>query len=283
MKTIRIARLLPAIVLLLGLASPALAQRSYEDSRIVNDKWLVSLGGYLTEFETDASAGVGGFAGTSIDFEKLLGLDEDVSAPRLEAIWRYRPKGMVELTAFSLRRTGNRVIDEEIEWNGVLYEIGADIDTKFTTSVLKLAYRHGFVNNGRAEAGFVAGLTTYKMAIGLKGEGQIIENGVPTVATFDRSEQEVLAPVPSAGMFMNYAILPNLIMRVRADFFDLDVSDYSGRIVDTSVFFNYFVTRHIGLGLGSNTTDIDVRNDGENPWRVEYKQSGFVGNLTLVW
>ena len=61
-----------------------------------------------------------------------------------------------------------------------------------------------------------------------------------------------------------------------ASSYELDVSDFEGRLVDTSVTIDYFFTRHFGVGVGSNTTDIRFRNTGTDPYSVDYRQSGLV-------
>jgi hypothetical protein len=97
-----------------------------------------------------------------------------------------------------------------------------------------------------------------------------------------RAAGDIIAPVPTVGMFLNYAFLPNLVMKVHADFFDLDISDIEGKLVDSGIEAEWYFSKHVGCGLGLNITDIDYRDTGINSFEVDFRQSGLLGYLTFA-
>ena len=88
------------------------------------------------------------------------------------------------------------------------------------------------------------------------------------------ADVNITAPVPSFGFFMGYAINPKLIFRARAEFFGLEISDYEARFMDTKITIDWYPVRNFGVGLGWNSTRIDYKDLGENPFSVDYRYGG---------
>jgi hypothetical protein len=83
-------------------------------------------------------------------------------------------------------------------------------------------------------------------------------------------------------MFVHHAFRPNLIIGLRASVLNLDVGDYLGRVVNSGVTLDGFFSKHVGIGIGTNTSDIQFDSaGGDTPFRVAYRQSGFTGYLTF--
>ena len=83
-------------------------------------------------------------------------------------------------------------------------------------------------------------------------------------------------------MFVTYAIKPKLILLLKTDFLRLEVGDLEGNVLDTRVLIEWYFSRHFGLGVGSNATEIEIRDVGDDPFSVDYRQSGFLGYVTLA-
>ena len=97
-----------------------------------------------------------------------------------------------------------------------------------------------------------------------------------------RVEDDLLVPLPTVGMFITFAIKPRLILRARADFLNLQVSGLEGTLLDTRVLLEWYFSRHVGFGVGSNTTEIEIRDLGDEPFVVDYRQTGLLGYFTFV-
>jgi hypothetical protein len=280
------------IVALLSLAVPSSAAAKKDnvtwlDTRLIGDRGSIHLGGYLTDFKTEAAVGSGTILGTVIRLEEDLAVEKYNRTFRLGGFYRFKPRQGIRASYFSLSRSGSNVLDETISCCGYEWAVGAQLDTEFDVQVLALVYQYSIVNNGRTEAGFTAGLSTYDFNLVVEGEGTITPlpatTGVRESSGEIKADEGIIAPIPTVGIFIAHAITPNLIVAVRASFLDLTVGDYSGRLVDSSVTLEYFFNRTFGVGFGSNTTDIDVSNSGDdNPWLVNYRQAGLLAYLSFV-
>jgi len=126
----------------------------------------------------------------------------------------------------------------------------------------------------------VAGLSVYNFDVALDGFGVIELPGHDPETRRITPSADLTAPVPSAGLFINYAFFKGFLLRLNAQFFDLDFQDLSGRLVESKLMVEFYPWRHVGFGGGWNSTDINVRDSGgSNPWKADYR---YVGVLFYV-
>ena len=60
------------------------------------------------------------------------------------------------------------------------------------------------------------------------------------------------------------------------------IGDIDGRLVDTRLSIDYFFSRHVGIGLGVNGTDLRYKDSGDKPVLAEYRQNGAVAYVSLA-
>jgi hypothetical protein len=256
---------------------------------VINDRWGFYLGGYVADFKTDAAIGSGAFLGAVIRAEDDLGLASDDSTFRSEAYFRINERHGLEFSLWSLSRKGSALLERPIEWDGFLFNLNARVDSTWDTALFRTAYKYSMVNNGRTAAGISVGLSTYSFDLTVEGEAIVCaQDGCDLTQLpeeppeFVRSEEEVLAPVPTLGIFVEHAMHRRLHFLASVDFFDLTVSEFEGNLLDATFSLEWYFARHVGIGVGTNTTMIDVRKTGKDPYNVDYRQSGVVGYITFT-
>jgi hypothetical protein len=272
------------ILLLAGLSlAPAVAgEMDWEKTRLVNDRFNVTLGTYLADLKTDAGVGTSAGLGTTIRLEDDLGIDDGKTTFRLGGFWRFKPKHSLNFGYFALNRKGVTVLDQEIEFQGVTYVAQGAVASNFDARLLALTYQYSFVNSKRTEAGFTAGLSVYDFDVGLAGEIEINDGTRQPITEEGSAEEGIIAPIPTVGLFIRHGFRPNLVLSLRASFLNLDVGDFLGRVVDTGATLDWFFSKHVGIGVGTNTSDIQFESTGgDTPFRVAYRQSGFTGYLSF--
>lgn len=278
-----IRRLSPVVALALVLSlGSALAADGDDEQRFLDDRWSILIGGYVTDFATDASVGSGAVVGTVVQVEDDLGVDRGPKTFRLDGLFRINEKQSIGFGYWGVSRGGGGTIDEQIEWDGNLYDVGANIDSKFDTSWYRVDWRYALLKTDRGEAGFAAGISAYDFYLALSGIATIDDGMGGTIELQASGETSVVAPVPTVGVFLTYGFRKDLLLRLEANFMRFVVGDIEGRLVDTSVRLDWYFTRHVGIGGGFNATSIEYDERGENPVKVDYRQSGFLGYLTLV-
>lgn len=252
------------------------------ETRVVEDKFVLRVGGYLTDFKTDANVGTGGVFGTLIRLEETLGIQDDKSVARLDGFYRFNERHSLDFGLWSFKREGLARIDEQIEFDGNVFDIGVDLASKFDTSWLRVGWRFSVLRTERGEAGFSAGISAYEFDFGIAGQATVSDGMGGTVLQAVRAEDDLLTPVPTVGMFISYAFKPRLILLARADFLDVEVGDLEVSLLDTRLLIEWYFSRHVGFGVGTNSTEIQVRDTGDDPFSVDYLQRGLLGYFTFA-
>ena len=272
-----IDRTLGSFAVLLALSVTPLAAKGPDPEK---DRFNLSFGTYLMSFDTTAQLSPEGGVGTAIDMEGVLGLDDRRTDVRLDGYWRFSPRHRLDFGLFYDGRKGTRTLDREIIWNDVTYDVGATIDSKFTTEYLKLAYRFAMVRDDRAEVGVSGGLATIRLAAELAGDGVVTENGVPSPVQFVREKTDVLAPVPVVGLYGSFVIREGVFFRGSLEFLSYSASGVSGAIADSRLAVDWYFTERWGVGLGLSRVRIKYEDEDGDP-QVDLKSS-FGGSLLYV-
>lgn len=277
-RTLLPVRAVAALALFLALCAgtPAFAEEGFD--RGSKDIFLISAGTFLMNFNTDArldSETLG--TGTDIDFEDDLGLSGDQNRARLEGYWRFAHKHRLDFAAYYYNRTADRVIDRQIEWGGVIYDVGAEIHTEVRWRFYKFDYKYSFVRTSDLEFAFSAGLSTVQTQAELAGQGTV--SGVGE-ASFQEESKSLLVPIPVLGLHGEWRMVRNLYLRGGVEYLALNVSGWDGSVIDARASVDWYPFKHFGFGVGYNAFRIDVLKESE--LNVRYEFSGLLGYATYV-
>jgi len=263
--------------LAIGVHKDALAGPG-DEPRVISDEWVMSVGGYLVEFRTSAGVGSGNVIGSVLRLEDELGLDPRKSFVRGDGFYRFNPRHAIGFGIWSLSRRGENSITDEIEWDDVTYTAFADIKSTFDVDWLRLDWRYSFMRMERGEAGINVGLSSYRFSASLEGMGSI----GATSGSY-RREESIVAPVPTLGMFVNFAITPNVLFRSSFNYLTLRIGDIDARVSDITLLFEWYFSEHVGIGGGSARTNITYQNMGSKPIDIQYEQAGVLAYFSFVW
>lgn len=275
-----------ALVAALTIAGTGSAVAEYDSSRearVIDDRWVLNIGGYVTDFNTTAAAGAGGPVGAVIRFEDQLGLESNKTFLRGDGLYRFNQRHGIGFGFWSLKRDGNNTIDTTIDWEGVTYPAGGVIDSTFDFSWLRVDWRYSFMRMDRGEAGINLGFSYYDLSATINGAG-VIDPGGPNeqTGTF-AGEESIAVPVPTIGLFTNFNITPNVLFKTSLNWLDLSFGDIEGQVADITLLFEWYFSQHVGIGGGTSRTSIDYKDTGDNPFTLDYTQSGFQGYFTFAW
>jgi len=256
------------------------------ESRILSDRWNVWLGGFLPNFNTTVAYGSRGLLGTVIRLEDTLGLEEDLSTGKVGFFYRFSNKRAILFDYTALNRDATGTLGKDITIgegeNEVTYSLGAIVDSTLDNDIFTVTYRHSFINNGKTEAGFTAGISAFRFDFNVAGEGEV-SDGVNTETRQAEAGDSLMIPVPAFGMYINHGFSKKWILRMNAGFLSLNIGDIEGRYLTTSVTVDYIITKHFGLGGGFTRQDVNVHSTGgDNPYLIEYRVGGPTLYFSLV-
>jgi len=288
MRTALILTIAAALLILVPSSTQAAWNDEQEhESRILSDRWNVWLGGFYPDFKTQAAIGTGSALGAIFSLEDNLGLEEDLSTGWLGAFYRFSNKRAILFDFTSLNREATTTLGTEITIgegdDELTYGVGAVVDSVLDNDIFTVTYRQSFVNNGKTEAGFTAGLSFFAFDLSLQGTATVDDGVNPPEVRQAEGSTSIIAPVPAFGMYINHAFSKKWILRMNAGFLSLEVGDLEGRYLSTSVTVDYIITKHFGLGAGFVRQNLDISDNGaDNPWTVVYAVGGPTLYMSLV-
>jgi hypothetical protein len=220
--------------------------------RLLNDRFRLSLGAFRAESTTEArlSPQPGG-AGVDVNFEDMLGLDKIKLIGEASLYWRFAERWRVDLGYWSLNRHGTRTLEQDVEWGGNTYPIGATVDSRFKISDLRASVGYSFFRRPDKELGVGFGLHRAGINTSLDAVG------------VGATSQSVTAPLPFVSLYGNFALTDTWALSLRTDWLSLSYDKYSGGIRATAIDFVYQPFAHWAFGFGVHT--LTLRLDVNNP------------------
>jgi hypothetical protein len=273
----------------LGLAGPAASAGKTEKKDFPNvlhdEKWSVSAGGFLSDFDTEVRWSPSGPLGALIQLEDDLGLAEEIDTVFVAGTYRFSRRHNLSFSFSKLDRTADRIIDERIEFGGIIYDVGADVHTEFDTSWFRVKWKYNVSDIDNLAAGYSLGLSTFDIALLLDGEATVDDPNNPGETRIERKEEQgdFIAPIPVIGIYIDYALTPRWILRAGGDVMKLSIGQHSGRVLEFSFGSDYRLTRLMGIGLGLTALDIDYEQEeaGER-LAVDYRISAITAYLNFA-
>jgi hypothetical protein len=223
----------------------------------------VRAGMYLLDSSTEARVdGREGNIGSRLDFEDDLNLEKRKPTLLAGARWRFRDRHFLEIEYFNLQRSGLARIDTEIRFGEVVFPIGADVSSSFTTEVTRLGYSYRVVR--RPDWGLAVSAGIHVTRLRALIEELSFDNGDALQPM--REIASVTAPLPVFGISGARRLGGKWILAARAQWFFLEVDDFGGNITHAAAFLEHHTFRNVGFGFGYDWFDIDA-DTTDNFWR----------------
>jgi len=228
------------------LAGAPLAMTPEAAAQHVGDNSWIVAGAYFPDIDTEVSIARPGeeeFA-TLVDFESDLALSDRDVLPSLSAGTRLDRKWRIEGEFFTLKRKGEKTLERDITFDGVTYPVSASAQSEFSSDIYRLTVGYSFIRRPNFELGASLGVHATNFTVSIRGEGQVGN----AAASTEVRRREVLAPLPTVGVYAMYQILPNVGLGARADYFTLKIGDYDGKLLNVRAEASYALSDNFRIG-----------------------------------
>ena len=209
--------------------------------------------------------------GTEIDIESDLDLDDREILPAITVGARLGSGFSISAEYFRVDRSATRTLERDIVIDDVTYPASAEVESSFSSDVYRLWVGWAFARGDDYEFGAALGFHATDFTFALEGQGSV--NGAPFSTQVRRTD--VLAPLPTLGLFGSWEIMDDLTLSGRIEFMSLGIDDFDGRLFNAQANLTYRIFDNVGLGLGYRFVDyrVDVEKDD---WvgRAEYAFNG---------
>lgn len=231
-------------------------------------------------FDTSARLDVdlGGIlsAGTSVDFENLVGVPAVKAHFRGLGRWRLSDASSLELGLDSVSRGGARVLAEEIVWEGTTYGVGAEVEGTFDSDEAYLGYRWDAFRAANVRLGGTIGVSYYRLATSLSGRGEVTKpDGTVEQGTFTRAF-DLAAPVPVVGLAGEGAVSRRVVFGFYSRCLFLSTSGLSGGTISGGLSLRWYASPAFAIVGGADVSSIRIRKyvDGDRRYSGSYTYAG---------
>ena len=210
----------------------------------LTDTWFFGAGATFMNSNTQAELKSSLGAGAVVDFEDAFGLAENSWAPELLARWRFSERWRLEMEYFSLNRKNGRVTDQDITWGDTTIPAGTNVTAQFDVTVMRVSCGYSFFKTQDKEIGVALGfhVTSFDAELNTSGGSA--------------GEGKVLAPLPVASVYGQFALTDEWSVGGRLDALRLQYEPFYGSILSVGVDALWQPWRHLGFGLGWRTLQI---------------------------
>jgi hypothetical protein len=249
-------------MLLSGLAAGQ--EAAWTVNPALQDQVTLQLGAFVPTVNTTAHLnGSGGRLGTSISFEDDLGFSDRATLGSIFAGIRFAERWKFEAEYFALNRSNSHTVSRTINWGDHTFPINTTVNGKFDSPVYRMGVGYSFVKDQQSEFGVALGLFATDFSLSLSAPVAGTQSG------------QVLAPLPTIGLYGAYAFSPRWLLSGRVDYFSLKHGDYDGSLTNFAAGIDYRFTRNFGVGAGYRYMNYDLTSTkAKYNGGVEYKFSG---------
>ena len=248
---------------LLGMAGTVIAQESPDVHPQLRSDWWVDIGSYYPDrkFVLSADGSVPG-ENDEYEFGKQLGLSERDPLFEAQVGWQFGEKWGVAAQYFTSSKDARKTLTDDVEWEDVVYEVGADLRAGTELSVTRVVFSRRFIDRGPHDFRLAAGLHLLELSAFVSGQARVDD----MTSEFRKSQNSVSSPLPNIGAWYRYSPSNKWLFSARADWLEATVDETSGSITNLAVGFNYSVLDNVGIGLGFQRFGLDVELKEKN-WR----------------
>ena len=268
--------------IILSSAPVALLAQDYAYHPVLSDRFTASLGAFRSSNAFKVESDALGDPGDDIDFGDSLGISRNSTLFNGQLRWKFSKKKRWSLWGqyFSNDATGETVLTEDIEWDGITFREGTFVGAGVKLAVARVFIGRSFIMNDRNDFGAGIGLHNLDMNVFIEGEIKIDDE----TTGFQRGEVSASQPLPNVGAWYNFSPARNWLLHARVDWISANIGDYDGTLWNTSVGVNYQAWRHIGFDLSWQYFNLNLKVD-KSDWNGEADMtySGPVLAITGNW
>ena len=245
----------------LGIATGVEAQSASDRHPLLEDRFIIHGGFFVPDKEFRVRID-GSVPGKDIDFGESVDTSTSETSGQVEFLWRFGEKWSVAGQYFKTSESATATIEEDIEWEDVIYEAGATATAGYNVDVARIFFGREVSSSDQYEVGLGAGLHWLELGAFIEGEAFIGDESTE----FRRNAVDAGAPLPNIGAWYWHAFSPRWLFQSRLDWFGASFGDYSGDLWNASVGINYQPWEHFGFGLSYQYFKLSIDVD-KSDWK----------------
>lgn len=254
--------------------SPLFSQDDGDKNPVLTERFLIGAGVYFPSQNVDL-----GVSGTTdldeeeiedIDFDETLGLSGGKTTFNLDFRWRFSKskKWSVYGEYFRFNTEESVTLDEEIEWEDVVYPVGVDAKLGYAISLYRVLFGRVISTGQKHELG--AGLGIHGLNTNAFVEGNANIDG--QAAGIERSEESIFLPLPNIGAWYIWAPDTKWSFSAKLDWFGIKIDNISGGLWNISPGVSYNIGKNFGVNANYQFLNFNAEVD-QDDWKGNFDLS----------
>lgn len=190
-------------------------------------------------------------AGTLVDVESELGLDERTRDARFDVALRIGKRHQLQAGYVALTRRGATSLNRRIQWGDAILSANVDVESRVDLWLVPLAYRYSAIQTDRIDFGLSAGVFAL-----------FLDAGVSAATAAVDEEGSARFPLPVIGADGIAALFPTVFLTAGGRFFKLRVNGVDGAWREFRSAVEYLPFNGAGIGLGYRLISLEADGTG---------------------
>ena len=273
-----------SIIVFLVTFGSAFSQQENNKHPLLNDRFLIGAGWYFPN--RDIKLGIEGNVSVEdiedledVDFDETLGLKAGDNTFNLNFFWRFSGNKLWSVRGeyFKVGTTRNVTLDEEIEWEDVIYPVGGEAEVSYGISLYRVFFGRAISTGQKHELGGGLGIHGLNVKASVAGEAFIDDQS----AGFERNEVSAFLPLPNIGFWYIWAPTDRWAFSANVDWFGIKIDSISGGLWNVSPGVTFQIIRNLGINLNYEFMNFNANID-ETDFRGSFDLTFNGPSLRLV-
>jgi|GEM_PF-1482568 len=251
----------------------------------VPDRFKFQVGGVDANFTTNASLSrTDGPAGAYIDFEQVFDLPLYQKDWNAMGFYRFSDKGYIDFGYVDFERSAQNILDQDVNWGEFTFLANGQVTVDFGTAFYYAAYRHDFLQLDQVHISVSAGFSFLDLTAGLSASGNVQDENGNAVSGEVERRSDVAFPVPLIGLQLDWKLTNHTAIQMYSRLLYIDYQDFEGGIQQSAINYEWYITRHFGIGGGYSAYKIDIKRytSGDFTARFNYDVAGLGAYLKMA-
>lgn len=255
--------ILSILVFLLAFGS-LFAQDISDKNPILTDRIFVRPGWYFPTQDVKLGAGgsISGDRIEDIDLDETFKLNRGENSFNLDFTWRFSESKLWSVSGeyFKVGNSKTVTLDEEVEWDDVIYPVGGEVSASYRVSLYRIVFGRVISTGLKHELG--AGLGIH----GLNIKGSIEGNGIvgDQAASFERRQVKGFLPLPNVGLYYIWAPSSKWALSAKIDWFGIEIDNISGGLWNVSPGVTFQIIDNLGINASYQFLNFNANVDSDN-------------------
>lgn len=203
-------------------------------------------------------------AGTLINAEDDLGLDDSTLLPLAEITLLPGDRHLIRLSGFGLRRSEQKTIDRTIVFDDQTYLPGEKVDSTLNLTMLGLTYGYSIVKTQRVDVALTFGIQVVEVEANAVVRSRVV-----------RDAETGVTPLPLAGLEGRFDFNDRWSVEARVQYLSVEFDEIDGSVLDARAALTWRTNPHLVFGLGYRNFAVEVDSrDIDTPGLVDLQMAG---------